>query len=242
MQKKNLIVFDIDGTLTNSVETHQKAFTEMLLEIGVAQISSEFKTFKHHTDSFIAKEIYKIDQKKSLSKSKIIEFENGLTRKISVEIINEILGAKELIELLETKTDFGVCYATGSLRRPAEYKLKSIGIEFNKIQLVASDIINEREKIVEKAIEDVKKFYNVEKFDRIISVGDGLWDLLTAQNLGLEFIGIGLKNKELLIEKGAEVVYENLSEFEIKEKKTVGTIGYQQIAGIQVKSDLETNY
>jgi len=65
---------------------------------------------------------------------------------------------------------------------------------------------------------------------------------LTAQNLGLEFIGIGLKNKELLIEKGAEVVYENLSEFEIKEKKTVGTIGYQQIAGIQVKSDLETNY
>jgi hypothetical protein len=45
-----------------------------------------------------------------------------------------------------------VCYATGSLRRAAEYKLKSIGINFDKKQLVASDNIYEREKIVGEAI------------------------------------------------------------------------------------------
>ena len=222
MQKKNLIVFDIDGTLTDSVKPHQKAFIEMLYEVGIATINSEFKSFKHHTDSFIAKEIYENEKQKPFSESKIIEFERGLTQKISLEKINEIIGAKKLIEMLENQTDFGVCFATGSLRRPAEFKLKSIGILFDENQLVGSDKIHEREKIVTEAIENALDYYKVKKFERIISVGDGLWDLLTAQNLGLEFIGIGLKNKELLIENGAELIYENLSEFKLGAEKTTG--------------------
>ena len=194
----------------------------MLYEVGVAKINPEFKTFRHHTDTFIAKEIYENENHITFSENKIIEFENGLTQKISREKIVEISGARNLIENLENETDFGVCYATGSLRRPAEFKLKSIGIIFDEIQLVASDNIYEREKIVTKAIENALKYYEVEKFERIISVGDGLWDLLTAKNLGLEFIGVGLKNKNVLIENGAETVYENLTEFELMAEKTMG--------------------
>lgn len=216
LQKKNLIVFDIDGTLTDSVTVHQKAFTEVLLEIGVKKVT-EFKKFKHHTDSFISKEIYEIDREKLFSKVKINELESALTQKISCENFKEIEGAKKLIKFIESKTNFAICYATGSLRRPAEYKLKSIGIKFNAKQLVASDNIYEREKIVSKAIENASKFYNVKKFERIISVGDGLWDLLTAKNLGLEFIGVGLKHKELLIENGAKYVYENLTKFKLND-------------------------
>ena len=215
MQKKNLIVFDIGGTLTDSVNQHQKAFTETLHEIGVAKLNSEFKTFKHHTDSFIAKEIYENEKQTPITESKINKFEIGLTQKITGEKIREIKGAKKLIAMLENKTDFGVCYATGSLRRPAKFKLKSIGVSFKEKQLVASDTIYEREKIVRKAIENASAFYKVKKFERIISVGDGLWDLITANNLGLEFIGIGFKNKNVLIENGAEIVYENLTEFQV---------------------------
>ncbi|CAL2076505.1 hypothetical protein T190607A02C_130012 [Tenacibaculum sp. 190524A02b] len=43
-----------------------------------------------------------------------------------------------------------------------------------------------------------------------------MWDLLTAKNLNLEFIGIGLKNKKILIDNGAELVLNDLREFEIK--------------------------
>src|SRR5690606_28040849 len=215
LRKRNLIIFDIDGTLTDSVIPHQKAFTEMLYEIGVKNINAQFKTFKHHTDTFIAKEIYENDTQNLFSESNLIKFENGLTQKISLEKISEINGAKKLLETLENKTDFAICFATGSLRRPAEFKLKSIGVLFDEMQLVASDQIHEREKIVSKAIENASEFYGVEKFDRIISVGDGLWDLLTANNLGLECIGIGSKNKKLLKDNGAKVVYENLTDFEI---------------------------
>ena len=228
MRKKNLIVFDIDGTLTDSVKLHQKAFTEMLYEIGVSTINSEFNTFKHHTDTYISKEIYENEKQIPFSPSKINEFENGLTQRIIREKIKEISGAKQLIEMLEKETDFGVCFATGSLRRPAEFKLKSIGVLFDEMQLVASDKIHEREKIVSKAIENALKYYKIKKVERIISVGDGLWDLLTAQNLGLEFIGIGLENKELLIENGANFVYENLTEFELHSGRNHGQHEYKR--------------
>ena len=215
MQKNNLIVFDIDGTLTDSVQQHQKAFTETLYEIGVQKIDAAFKSFKHHTDSFIAKEIYEADQGTPFSDERIAAFEKGLAEKISTENINEIAGAKKLIKTLVNQSDYGICFATGSLRRPAQHKLHSAGIPFNDQLVVASDKIYERERIVEQAIKNASAYYKVSSFQRIISVGDGLWDLLTAQNLGLEFIGVGQTSKETLLEHGAKTIYNDLTEFEL---------------------------
>ena len=215
MKKKSLIVFDIDGTLTDSVMQHQKAFTETLLEIGVSKINSDFKSFKHHTDSFIAKEIYEDSQKKIFSDEVLEKFKLGLSEKIEVLTFNEIKGAKELIDKLEKETSFGVCYATGSLRKAAQHKLKSIGVEFCDWQLVASDKIYERENIIEIAIQNALQHYKIKKFNRIISVGDGLWDLLAAKNLNIEFIGIGEKNKNLFKENGARIVLNDLTQFEL---------------------------
>ena len=65
------------------------------------------------------------------------------------------------------------------------------------------------------AIERAKAYYNISKFDEIISVGDGIWDLKTAQNLDLNFIGIGLKNKELLLQNGCPDWFENMEDFRI---------------------------
>ena len=212
---KNLIVFDIDGTLTDSVTQHIDTFKEVLIEMGVAEINDDFKTFKHHTDSFVSKTIFETKLNEEFTPDKFNLFEKGLTEKLSNQTINEIPGAKVLIDQLQHNPDFGFCFATGSLRRPAEHKLNSIEIPFEDWQLVTSDTIYDREGIVSKAIENAATYYNVTKFERVISVGDGLWDLLTAKNLGLEFIGIGLANKEVLIKNGAEVVYEDLTRFKI---------------------------
>lgn len=212
---KKLIVFDIDGTLTDSVQIHHSAFREALYYIGVEKIDAEFKSFKHHTDSFIAKEIYEHASNKLFSEAKFTAFENYLTEKISTQKVIEIKGAKQLIEALNKNTNFCICFATGSLLRPALHKLNSIGIDFDKELLVASDTIYGREGIVSKAIENAKEFYGVHNFESIISVGDGLWDLLTAQNLNLDFIGVGDINKEILKKNGAKTIYSDLTEFVI---------------------------
>lgn len=212
MEKKHLIVFDIDGTLANSVALHQAAFTAALYKMGVESIDSNFKAYKHHTDSYIAKVIYENDRKEIFSASKIEVFESLLTDLILKSKIDEIAGAKKLVEYLENQTDYAVCYATGSLRKPAIYKLNSIGVSYNEKQLVAANHLHERETIVQTAINQAQQFYQVEKFERIISFGDGLWDLMTANNLNIEFVGIGSSNKKLLEKHGVKHHYLDFKE------------------------------
>lgn len=50
---------------------------------------------------------------------------------------------------------------------------------------------------------------------RIISFGDGLWDLKTANNLSLEFIGIGCSNEAVLKGSGMKKHYADFSEIMI---------------------------
>lgn len=211
MEKKNLIVFDIDGTLTQSVAIHQLAFIQALKNMSVTQIDTNFKAYKHHTDSYIAKEIYETDKQVHFSEAQVNEFEKHLYNLICSQHIEEISGAKRMVEFLENETDYGVCYATGSLRTPAEYKLNSIGVAYAKNQLTASNTILDREGIVQQAINKAQAFYNVDQFNQIVSVGDGLWDLHTARHLDLGFIGIG-GNKDVLLEHGARHYYPDFKE------------------------------
>lgn len=57
-EKTNLIVFDIDGTLTDSVAIHQAGFVQALKHLGVTAMDENFHAYKHHTDLHIARSIY----------------------------------------------------------------------------------------------------------------------------------------------------------------------------------------
>jgi len=68
---------------------------------------------------------------------------------------------------------------------------------------------------VKEAIEKAKSYYKKDSFNRIIAVGDGVWDLKAAQELQLDFIGVGLKNKEAMLDLGCKVWVEDLKHFPI---------------------------
>ena len=213
MQKKNLIVFDIDGTLTDTVHLHQMAFKKGLQFIGVSTYNDAFSTYKHHTDLHIAKVIYESNTGNPFLPATIHTLDTFLYEEIKQAPIQEINGAKKLVEKLELHTDFGVCFATGSLYQPAVLKLNRIGVSFDPFQLVASNTIEERENIVNQAINNAKRYYNTPQFDRIIAVGDGLWDLFTAKNLNLEFIGIGTSNQAIMQANGMLIHFKDLQDF-----------------------------
>ncbi|WP_196888745.1 HAD family hydrolase [Aureivirga sp. CE67] len=210
-----LIIFDIDGTLTDSIPIYKKIYREMISEIGIKEFNADFDNYKHHSDSFIAKEIFETATGENFTKEKLEELEEIMYSKIINFDFEEIKGAKKLIENLQANSHIAICYATGSLEKTAKYRLKSIGIRFEKEQLVGSNNFYSREEIVSQAIENAKKFYDVEDFEQIISVGDGLWDLKTAQNLNIDFIGIGNVNKQKMLENGMTKHFEDLTNFEI---------------------------
>ena len=212
----NLIVFDIDDTLTKSEYQHQLAYVNTMKEFGITEINQNWNEYKHHTDSFILKENYENNLHEKFDFSFIEKFENRMTELIlSLKKVSEIKGAKNIIEFFAIKTDYAISFATGSLLKPAYVKLNQSEIKYNDKLVVGSNGIYEREGIVEKAIERAKDFHQVKSFSNIISVGDGIWDLKTARNLGLHFIGIGMKNYSDFEREGVKVHIKDWNEFDL---------------------------
>ena len=212
-----LIVFDIDGTLSDSVSIHQQAFIAALKALGIEEMDTNFKTYKHHTDSYIAKTIYEKAMGLPFDQEVLLKFEAHLYAFMKERAIDAIKGAKAVIRYFEQQPDWGIAYATGSLLKPAAYKLAQIGVDYIDAQLVTANDFYDRASIVQTAINQAKIYYNQNDFETIVSVGDGLWDLKTAQALGVHFIGIGEKHKALLLREGAKLCWEDWNAFAIAE-------------------------
>ncbi|MFN3195318.1 MAG: HAD family hydrolase [Chlorobiota bacterium] len=199
-----LLVFDIDDTLTKTAELHQRFFVECLKKLGSKKDSYDFGSYIHHTDSYIFREIYTSEIDSDYSFQCLIDFESMMINKFNKERIIEIRGAKSFLNNVEVNNDYCYCFATGSLKKPAQFKLDSLGLsEYNSV-LACSNDIESREDIVTDAIEKSKMEYSQDEFDDIILFGDGIWDLKTAKNLNINFFGIGEKNKRLLLDSGCE--------------------------------------
>lgn len=193
----NLIVFDIDDTLTKSEYQHQLAYVNAMKHFGINDINTDWKSYAHHTDSFILKENYEFNKKDTFSLTFIEEFEEQMASLIlKLDPVSEIRGASQTVAFFEKHPNYCVAFATGSLLAPAYIKLDQAGINYNPQLVIGSNSNFEREAIVAKAIDTAKIKANISSFENIISVGDGIWDLKTAKNLNLSFIGIGVKNTE----------------------------------------------
>jgi len=217
LKKKNLIVFDIDDTLTKSEFQHQSAYVTTMKHFGITDINTHWKTYKHHTDSYILSKNYEANLKKPFDFSFIPEFEAKMTKELlKLKSTEEILGARAIVDFFINKTNYAITFATGSLLQPALIKLNHAEIPHQKDLVISSNTIFDREGIVKGAIARAKENYNVDSFDSIISIGDGLWDLTTAQNLGVHFIGIGAKNLEDFKKKNCKVTITDWSDFDLK--------------------------
>ncbi|WP_299213331.1 HAD family hydrolase [uncultured Aquimarina sp.] len=211
--RDTLYIFDIDGTLTDSVAMYLNSVTKAMISLGIKDIDTDYNNYKHHTDSYALRYNYERNFKDKFSKNLLGDFENNLiTQMLKFDPVKEIKGAKSLIQFFRDNS-IPFCFATGALPKPAMLKLEQCDIWYDKLLLATSMTHEPREGFVMDAVEKAKAFYNKSVFTSIVSVGDGLWDLKTAQNLSLDFVGIGNKNKEKLLENGATKCYANVEEF-----------------------------
>ncbi|MFD2563769.1 HAD family hydrolase [Aquimarina rubra] len=206
-------MFDIDGTLTDSVPMYLISVTKAMRSLGIKDIDTDYNNYKHHTDSYALRYNFERNFDKQFSDDLIEDFESTLVEQMLLfDPVKEINGAKSLIQLFKEKS-IPFCFATGALPKPAILKLKQCDIWYDESLLATSKTHEPREGFVLEAIERAKAFYNRSEFTNIVSVGDGLWDLKTAQSLSLDFVGIGGKNRKKLLDNGAMRCYEDLEEF-----------------------------
>lgn len=225
----NLIVFDIDDTLTKSAYQHQLAYVNSMKEIGITKINQNWKEYKHHTDSYILKVNYENNLSDKFDFKLLKNFEKIMTEIMKTfEPVKEINGAKNFVDYLRNEKKYALTFATGSLFQPAILKLEQANIWHDKNLVASSNQFYEREEIVSDAIEKAKQYYNVTDFENIISIGDGLWDMKTAKNLNVSFIGVGTKNYEDFKKENIEIHTENWEnfDFEIAENKLLKSKKY----------------
>lgn len=211
----NLIVFDIDDTLTQSASKHQLAYVQAMKAIGITDINQNWKTYKHHTDSYILKENYESNFKDRFDPGMLDDFENRMIEIMNMlEPVQAISGAGNFVDFLRNEKNYALAFATGSLLKPAILKLEQAGIWYTEELVVAANRFYERELIVSEAIEKARQYYGVSDFENIISIGDGIWDMNTAINLNLSFIGVGMKNYADFVQEGIEVHTEDWTHFD----------------------------
>lgn len=209
-----LFLFDIDGTLTDSVLTYHKVITVAMQRLGINNIDTDYDNYLHHTDSYALEYNYE----RNFGKNASLEQRDLMDDLLAQEMdnhppIHEILGAKTLLQAL-SKNNTPVAFGTGAFPKATHIKMTSAGLVYHPEVLATSKTSITREGFVLQAIDQAKSFYNKTKFNRVIAFGDGVWDLQTAQNLNLEFIGVGNAKKDALLANGCTHWVENFVDFD----------------------------
>lgn len=194
--KNKLAVFDIDGTLTDTVALHETVFTEAVRFCGLLGgcFYTHYSPAERYTDLHILKNVFD-ESGIDLTLDKVDEFERLLLSLTQEKFnqINQINGAIDFVNFLCQETDYAIAYATSSFRLVAELKL-SIGFPLNeKISLSACNTEFLLENIIGDVIETAKSTHTIDKFERVIVFGDGRWDKQAAEYHLADFIGIGAK-------------------------------------------------
>lgn len=212
-----LIIFDIDGTLLDTVTTDDKCFVKTFKNLyQIDLVDTDWNDFKNVTDTGLTIEIFEkwLNRKPKNKEIKTIKshFKNLL--KDNVQHFTEIRGALSFIEFLSIQTDFEIGFATGGWKETAELKCNTIGLNLNNYIFKSSNDHFNRAKIIELVIEEALNKHNIKEFESITYFGDGLWDFNTTKLLGIDFIGVDFKNTGKLKNTEVEKIIGNFVEAE----------------------------
>lgn len=207
-----LVIFDIDGTLTLTSKVDGICFERALTQTcGITSPEADWHSCPHISDTGLARHLYQShfgrdphDHEEHLLRDCLVTLLNE-QHTLDASLFAEVAGAGTMLLQLAEKRDWVIAMATGCWRASAEMKLSAANIQLHHKPGGFAEDGPSREAIVTTAIERATAHYSRTSFDRIVSVGDGVWDVKTAANLELAFVGIGAEARaEALQQHGAK--------------------------------------
>jgi phosphoglycolate phosphatase-like HAD superfamily hydrolase len=214
-----LVMFDIDGTLTESNALDNESYLQALSEVfGFSEISSDWTSYSHVTDACILREVCqrKLDRVPSFAEVEAFQqrFLELLKEGAAVNAIDSIPGALKMLSQLLESADRAVAYAGGGWTASALFKIQSAHLPIQNIPYAFSDDDESREGITAIALARAEKYYG-RSFQNIVYIGDGIWDIRSARKSGYAFIGIASGDRaEELFAAGATHVFSSYDDSE----------------------------
>jgi FMN phosphatase YigB (HAD superfamily) len=189
----NAVIFDIDGTLLHSAAVDDALYRKAVQTVlGDVQLRPALHDYPFVTDTGILQQILS-DNELTLEERLL-----GEIRSIFVALLRdhvnahgpfaEIPGARDFLDALRGSSSHAVAMATGGWRQSAEFKLSSAGFDVEDIPLATADDHHERTTIMEIALDSLGGL-----FDTVTYYGDGPWDRQACEQLGWEFVAVGVE-------------------------------------------------
>lgn len=192
-----LIMFDIDGTLTRSDDVDADCFARAAMEVlNLPRIDREWSHYRHVTDSGIATELIESHFGRLPNPGELECIRNRFVRLLhealcaNPALCRPIPGASSVLAALSARGDMTLALATGGWEQSARLKLRAAGVQVEGIVLASADDSFQREQIMSIAQARALQRCRIEAFDSLVYVGDGLWDLLASRRLGIPFIAV----------------------------------------------------
>lgn len=215
-----LVMFDIDGTLTESNDLDDESFLRALSEVfGFSGVSNDWASYTHVTDACILREVLQQKRGRGPFLAEVEAFQSCFLKLLAEGAtanggIKPIRGAHETLSWLLQSPDHAVTYAGGGWTTSALFKLQSAHLPIEDIPYAFSDDDESREGITAVALARAEKYYG-QSFQNIVYIGDAIWDVRLARKSGYAFVGIASGNQaEKLLGEGATHVFENYEDFE----------------------------
>jgi phosphoglycolate phosphatase-like HAD superfamily hydrolase len=215
-----LAIFDIDGTLTDTNGVDDEAYrAAVAAAIDVAPELIDWSGALHVTDAEIFRHLCSVHGRGEPAVELMAEARSQFVARLTSTLTEapqrfvEIPGAGAMLRRL---TDEGWCVAlaTGGWGASARLKLRAACLVVDDALIACADDGQSRADIVEIARRRAESLYE-KRFDRVVSVGDGVWDVETAAALDLPFIGIARGAKKMRLRRaGADVVFADYRDVE----------------------------
>ncbi len=193
-----LIIFDVDATLVYSNKLDSKAFAQTYKDIYSLPFPSiDWSTYPHVTDDTILETVIQQHFQRSVTETEKEHFKAIFlstiikNRRLKPTEYKIVPGAKEIIESLIDHPSYTVGIATGGWKNPAVMKLNFVNIPTVPLLISGADGKITRHEIIEEVI--AQALAKQISLDRIIYVGDAIWDVKTTKDMQMPLVGIRFK-------------------------------------------------
>lgn len=197
MTAPHLVMFDVDGTLVQSMAPEAVLFPRACeLALGIGHVSNDWNSYRSPTDAGIVTELVErhfgrpctTDDRQSVENRFLALMKDSIGR--DPGIYREVRGATALLTRLRTLPDTVLAIATGGWGTSARLKLMAAGIDVGDIPLASSHDAETKEAIMRAALARVRNLAGDGNFASLTYLGDSPGDLRASTALGFEFIGV----------------------------------------------------
>lgn len=208
--KYKAVIFDMDGTILNTLEDLKNATNYSLRQFGMPERSLE------EVRMFVGNGIRKLVERavpSGTSEEKIAQILDVFLEYYEIHSADNTSPYPGILELVEKLKKSGIKTAVSTNK--ADVPAQELGREyFNGIfDLIVGQQDGLKVKPAPDSVNKILSILDIQKKDAIY-IGDSDVDVQTAKNSGLDFIGVswGFRGREFLEKNGAKNIVDNANE------------------------------